>query len=801
MLKSELGRPPRIRWLAGCLVAAIIGFYFWTITSTQPGPEPLFADHPGGYYDGLMDGFLHGHLYLDLPVDPRLVQAPDPYIPAMRALVPHDLSYYRGHYYIYYGVVPLVTLSLPWRLVTGQHLAQFYAVLIYATGGFLSSAALWLSLRRRYFPGSGAVVLLAGIAVLGLASGTHAVLRRADFWEEPIAAGYCFGMLCLLCLERGLRAPRTALWLGAAGLCLGLAVGSRPTYIAGAAAFLPVLGWLWWRSRTAAGGGPAGSWWRPALALCAGFGAVLAGLAWYNYARFGRPFEFGQTYQGTFAPIARIAGATPRLFDPGFVPFNAFVYYVAPPQWSRYFPFVKMIHVPAGRHNFEFVYGLLTHFPFVWLALLAPLALARRPAAEGGPLTAFLGALALFYAAIGGLLLTFVGAAGRYLVDFTPALMLLAACGLLGAERIAAGRSRRVWRAIGGAAAAFSVFVGVMLSFQLHDLLRTSNSRAYRALAHAFDLPTYAIERLAGTRYGPLELTLRFPRAAAGTLEPLVTTGWEYESDFLFVRYQEGDRLQFGFEHSNQGVLWSPMLEAERGREHHLMVQMGSLFPPPGHPFYDRMSRYAANGFTRWLRVTLDGQTAFDLPQEFYDGSPGSVRLGDNSRSSTDFGVRFTGELLAAQIGPITIPPSDNAGYGPREIDLTLPADTSRPLPLVTAGQTGRGDILRVQQVGPGIVRFGYDHWGVGFWESDPVAMAPGVRHVLKVALPGLLAPGAARADAPNLSLELDGKTVWKRSVPGYAVPPAEFEFGENRIGASTCDAEYTGVILDVKRL
>ncbi len=801
MVNSELGRPWLTRGLAGCLIVAIIGFYGWTVLGAMADRPALFGDHPGSYYDALMDGFRHGHLYLDRPVDPRLIQASDPYTPDMRALVPHDLSYYRGHYYIYYGAVPAVILALPWRLVTGQHLSQFHAVLFFATAGFLVATALWLSVRRRYFPDSGAAALLAGIAVIGLASGTHAILRRADFWEEPIAAGYCFGMLALFSLERALRARRSAGWLAATGLSLGLAIGSRPTYVAGAAAFLPALGWLWWRGRRAGAwrDWPGRAWWGQVLALGAGLGAVLAGLLWYNYARFGRLFEFGQTYQGTYPPMARVVGGTPRMFDPGFAGFNAFVYYAAPPQWSRYFPFVKMIHVPPGRHNFEYVYGLLTHFPFVWLALLAPLAVWRRSPEERGMLAAFLGGVALFHAAIAGFLLGFVGTAGRYMVDFTPALVLLAGCGLLGVERIATGRARTVALAVGGSAAAFSVFVGVMLSFQLHDLFRNSDPASYRHLAHAFDRPTYGIERLAGTRYGPLELALRFPRAPAGMLEPLVTTGWEYESDYLFVRYLDGNRLQLGFDHSNQAVRWSPVLEVDRDAVHHLAVQMGSLFPPSGHPFYDRMSRFAADGLGRWLKVTLDGQPAFDCAQDFYDGSPGSVRLGDNRKSSTDFGRLFTGQLLRADTASLAVPAADNTGYGPREIDVVLPAeDTARPLPLVTTGRTGQGDILRVREVGPGTVRFGYDHWGVGLWESGDVAMMPGVRHVLRISLPALLGPAGA---ASPLALELDGRAIWTRAVPYYPATPAEFEFGENRLGASSADAKFTGVILEVKRL
>jgi hypothetical protein len=801
---------PRGAWaLAAGLIAVIVGFYGWTVgTSGATGAPPLWGEPQADYENMVMHAFRGGHLYLEIAPDPRLAQAANPYdvasLPPGTVLV-HDASYYHGHYYVYFGVTPVVVMLWPWRWLTGHDLSQTYAVLLFTVLGFLAAAALWLALRRRYFPQSGAAVLLAGIGALGLASATHALLRRPDFWEQPIAAGYAFAMLTLLGLERALHGPRPGGWLAGAGLSLGLAVGARPTYLVGAAAFLPVLGWLWFRGRPAGSSAgprrrPVRAWWGQVLALGLAFGAVLAGLLWYNYARFGNPLEFGASYQTAYASLASVPGVKPRLFSPAFAGFNAWIYYWAPPQWSRYFPFVKMIHVPPGSPDFEYVYGLLPHFPFVLLALLAPLGLRRRPPGERGALAAMLGAIAAFYLAIGGLLLCFVGTAGRYMVDFAPALILLSGLGLLGAERAARGPLRTGVRAVGAAAAVFSAFVGLMLSFQVHNVLRDAQPRTYQRLAHAFDTPVAALERRGGTRFGPLELTLRFPRVPAGTMEPLVTTGWEYESDYLFVRYLDGDRLQLGFAHSNQSVIWSPIVAADRGQTHRLEARLGSLFPPLGHPYFDRMSRYSAAGLKRWLRVTLDGQDLFDLMQDFYDSSPGNVRLGGGPLQPKDFGRRFTGQLVAGPPGPVAYSPPLAVGYGAYEITLVLPGAFPLALPVVTAGRPGRADILLVRQTGPGRVRFGYDHWGVGYWESGDIPMASGVPHVLRAVLPSLSAPGSPASGAPNLALVLDSRSVWTRNVPFYAVKPEEFYFGENPIGASTCEAKFTGLMLDVRR-
>jgi hypothetical protein len=790
----------RERFIAAALIASVLAFYRWTVTSNSTDAQPLFGQPQGDYYKLLTDGFLQGHLYLNLQPDPRLLAAKDPFDPRQRggAVLPHDSSFYRGHIYINYGVIPVLTLRLPWRLLTRQDLPQNYAVLIFTGLGFLAATGLWLALRRDYFPESGAGVMSAGILVLGLASMTYPLLRRPSLWEEPGASGYCFSMAMLLCLYRALRAPRPTGWLVGAGLFLGCAVGSRPNYIVGVAALAVPLGLEWWRGRCDGSWRwlPDRAWRRQALALIGPYAAVLVGLAGYNFARFGNPLEFGTTYQFT-NPF----GSVNHLFDLRFVRFNALAYYLTPSQWSRYFPFAKMVHLPPmppGYSGSEFVHGVLADFPFAWLALLAPLAAARRPAAARRVLATFIGTAAAFFLAVGGLLIGFVGSAGRYMADFTPTLMLLAGIGMLGLERLATGRRRTGVRVMVGAAAAASVFVGVMLSFQVHDLLRQSNPKAYQRLAHFFDTPVSVLERLAGTRYGPLELTLLFPRTPAGTTESLVKTGWEYESDYLLVNYIDDRHLMLGFSHSSYGVVWSQPVEVDYGRPHVLRVQLGSLFPPLGHPYFDRLSAAALADATRGVHFTLDGRPVLDARQYAFDGSPGSVRIGAEL-GSPGGPVNFSGKILGVKrlaYEPPIAPTGGAPAYGWVEFELSFPGQVvNRGLPLIATGETGRGDLLSIKFMQPGIARFFYDHWGVGLWQSEDVPVTTDVPHRLRIGLPALLLPSGTELAESGLQLELDGQVVWKREVPFYPVQAADVYLGRNGIGASTADQEFPGTI------
>jgi hypothetical protein len=395
-------------------------------------------------------------------------------------------------------------------------------------------------------------------------------------------------------------------------------------------------------------------------------------------------------------------------------------------------------------------------------------------------------------------LLTRLGAAARYMVDFAPSLMLLACVGLLGAERAFAGWSRAALRAIAAAAAAFSVFVGLMLNLQLHELLRQLNPELQQRIAHAFDFPVYWGERLAGARWGPIRLSLQFPKGRSGTLEPLVTTGWEYYSDYFFAYYIDDRHLKFGFDHAGHGLVWSQPLTVDYGARHELKLQMGSLFPPRAHPYFDGLSPRAIDDLTRWLHLDLDGRRVFDVRQDFYDGSPESLRIGGDPNRAA-YGERFTGHLFKTELANGAMPMS----YGAAELRLTLPLQASdRALPLVATGRAGSGDLLFVRMAPTGLARFYYDHWGEVF-RSDEMPVAIGEPHLLRVSLPSLLPPGGTpREEAlrESLRLWLDGRMIWVQQVPFFPARPEEAVFGRNAIGATSCEPAFPGDVIPVVR-
>ena len=144
------------------------------------GAPPTFSRSEGDYYNLLVAGFRKGSLAMDVPVPDALRTAANPWDPATRSgmTVLHDASYYNGHYYLYFGVVPAVVLFWPFHGLSGYDLPFVLASVGFVTGAFLLGSWLWLEILRRHFSRAGLFMKLAGMVVLGLCAGQLVLVRR-----------------------------------------------------------------------------------------------------------------------------------------------------------------------------------------------------------------------------------------------------------------------------------------------------------------------------------------------------------------------------------------------------------------------------------------------------------------------------------------------------------------------------------------------------------------------------------------------------------------------------------------------
>jgi tetratricopeptide (TPR) repeat protein len=468
----EASKPPQglSRWQTGVLGAVsalVIGVY---VVAAHSGVwESLSLNPADSYYNLLVQGFRAGQLSLNKEVPAGLAQLADPYDPvangpyrgALYRL--HDMSYYKGRLYLYFGVTPALILFWPFVWLTGHYLFHQQALAICCSVGYLTSVGILCALWRRYFPRTSVWVVSASAVALGLASSLSVLAARAFVYEVTISCGYMLTMLALGGIWCALHdAKRRAAWLAAASLACGLAVGARPLLGFGAIILLvPVA--LAWHERQPV--------WPLLIAAISPILLIGLGLMLYNATRFDNPLEFGVHYQ--------LAGARPeRFFSGHYLWYNFRVYFLEPVRWSGRFPFVRGIAAPpsppAGYGIVEDAFGALTNVPVTWLALAAPLAWRGRPAETRRVLPAFLIAVALLLGINALTLSCFFFASVRYEAEFLPALVILAVVGIFGLERTLADRRawlravRWGWALLLAYSVAFNLFATVAQYAQAH---------------------------------------------------------------------------------------------------------------------------------------------------------------------------------------------------------------------------------------------------------------------------------------------------------------------------------------------
>jgi hypothetical protein len=587
-----------------------------------------------------------------------------------------------------------------------------------------------------------------------------------------------------------------------ASAALGLAVGARPTYLLGCVALLvPPVFWM-----SELGGfrrALSDRRWRAGLAAAVlPAAAIGAALAAYNFERFGKVTEFGQTYQ-----MFGGDGTKGGFFNWRFLVYGLHVYWLTPAHWGPYFPFVSVVDLPpppAGQMGGEDPYGILPNMPFVLAGLGIFALVGRRPNGGYGPLMAFCLAVAICTLAAEMTVSSFGGVSNRYMMDFVPGFAVLAAIGLLVITSPAgnAGPFRRLLNAAAALAFLYSATFNVLASFRHNELLRAEHPAVYRRMVHSWNRIPYLIDRWFNHGYGDLKMILIFPQDAVGTNQPLLVTGNSFEAAYLIVHYEPKSQVSFGLIHTGSGAIFGNTVTVEPGVPHTVIASMGSIYPPAGHPFFDQMSAEQALLKQEMVIVSVDGNVVLQSRARFNDATSWNPSIG---RSDTHVAYQrpFTGKILGWIRLPLSesLNSSDILPDGPAQITLKLPAFTGvHSEPLVCSGEPGRGDLVYMKYLSPTQIAIGFDHWGIGGPQSAPVSVDPASAVVITADY-GVLHPGADsgqedKSGTPGRLLVLvDGKAVIDAPQRYYRCNRALVTIGTNIIGASTSGSGFSGTI------
>ena len=749
----------------------------------QGGGGKLLTPGPEGYYPLITDSLLTGQLHLKVEPRSELMALSNPYDGALNQ--PYrliDLSLYKGRYYFYWGLTPVVLFFAPIKCLTGFFPTEASACALFGVCALASMGWLVLAMRRSYFLGASSGITALALAVVLLGSLLPGLSMERGVYGVPIAAaawGQAFLWCCIAC---ALHSARSVLvWTLMAGVALSCSLGARPNYVLWSAVLIWPLAVLWRRQSER-------KWALVAAAILPPLIVILAMLT-LNWVRFDQWTEFGMHYQLT-GPVQPEVLFSWRNILPNF-----WVYGWNPPQLGRLFPFLTT--VATGP------FGVVSALPVIFASLGA-----WRLLSGGSRGLAVAGGLTL--AGVGGFLATcaFFGCGDRYQIDYLPAMV---SAGVIGA--LACFSSPRATGLMG------KLFVGGLLVWSgvVAMLIQIQSWAAYdqeRALplARVFNRPIFWWDEMIGRRYGPVTLELKLPRDRIGQFEPVFATGDAVRGgELVLLSYPDDRHINVGFFQAGTTHWISAPLSADYDQTHRLEIHLGALNPPVSHPIFFGESKARRVQHEQQVAVLWDGRAVYRATLDFGLRRGERFSLGENRYWPGISAARFSGKIEKASqaefaLGEVVV---EDQRQGPWRLKVRFPKDgkPSRYDPLLVSGVTGAGNFVNVFYPEPGKIAFSHDAWGFGGSVSSSISVDLNRDHVVEIDHGGLY---PSRKDRPSgvapvmdgrLRITLDGIVVLESADKTYAAPAESVTPGENRLGGSSTAARFSGEIISAERL
>ncbi|MCR5256347.1 MAG: hypothetical protein K6D96_10575 [Acetatifactor sp.] len=268
------------------------------LTPTWNGRQPAHRDQ----YERLADSIMNGHLYIEYDdYDVRLEQMENPYDYRARIdeQIPFhwDHAFYNGHYYMYFGVVPVFLLFIPFKLIFGKTLVTFHATQFFVFLSIIAFFILFYKLARRFFPKISLGTYLFSVSAV-LAATIGYCTQAPALYCTAISGGFCLMLWSILFYFHAVydakKEVSQVIFATLGALCGALAFGCRPPVALANIVAIP-LAIVYAKNYK----GKVINLIRNFAIIALPYVIVAVLLMLYNYARFENPFEFGQSYQLT----------------------------------------------------------------------------------------------------------------------------------------------------------------------------------------------------------------------------------------------------------------------------------------------------------------------------------------------------------------------------------------------------------------------------------------------------------------------------------------------------------------------
>lgn len=404
--RSRLWRTPlntRATWQQCLIILAALPFIIELLQAIilnpweHPGGLPV--QYPGTYsydmdqYNRLAHSLLQGHPWLDLPVSHEFASMPNPYdVQARDTLIAHgmnnifwDHAFWKGRWYVYFGVLPAILFFVPFRFISsffvpgGLWLPTATACYICLVAAIVGSTLLVVRFVKKYTAQPS--VAFTALCVIGfqLAMQLCVLGMRTTFYELPIdlaLALVTFGLWFWLGAEKTDSHGNTYLSIGhliAGSLFIGLTLGCRPVFIAAYLLAFPIF-WssikkgqffsyfqpFYWKDKH-----PFKSWKNDLSIILTAIISMAPFLA-YNYWRFGKFLDFGNLYQITVNDLVYYR------FPWKDLPYLLYYYLLQPWHLTEHFPLIGPLNtwLPSYQYTEGWPGGLFWTVPFICIGIV-----------------------------------------------------------------------------------------------------------------------------------------------------------------------------------------------------------------------------------------------------------------------------------------------------------------------------------------------------------------------------------------------------------------------------------------------
>ena len=438
-------------------------------------------------YDELAQAFLQGKTYIDNDDVPQsLIDMENPYDTAARSKQAQisgdsyrwDVAYFNGHYYVYFGIVPLLLMYLPFRAIFDAPFPSAVGImgfaLIFSIGVF---KLLDILCKKKFRSISVGTYLLTALTFVNCCGMTF-LAKRPDFYSVPIMTSMAFIVWGIYLWFKGLNTDKNKLlYFFTGSLCMALSVGCRPQTVLICAVALPLfLGYFFKDLFILKKQGIT-----QLITLAIPFVVIASGIMYYNYIRFGSPFDFGSAYNLTTNDVTR------RGFSIGRTGLGLFTYLFQTPAFNAKFPFIEQVSIETnyiGKTISENCFGgLITSLPLLWFGFALPKArkILKEKKIFALTVTLFIIGFALVVAdtQAGGLLQRYFSDFG-YIFFLATIFVIYSLC-----EKSEFQKNFNSLNNIIFICAVLSIFYSISLAFSVSDVtIDTENSTLFGTLRH-----------------------------------------------------------------------------------------------------------------------------------------------------------------------------------------------------------------------------------------------------------------------------------------------------------------------------